>query len=286
MASEAFLAKLECDMALLRETCAEAGRIALGFFGQDQDNDVWYKSGRSPVSEADMAVNMHLQEKLLDARPDYGWLSEETTDDADAVQKRKNAEYAFVVDPIDGTRGFINHRREWCISVAVVKDGAPVAGILECPALGEVFTAVRGGGAFINGSGIVGRQNDKPVSKPLVTGSRKLIDELRSIADEYYEIMDFVPSLAYRLAMVANGKLDVAFARPGASAWDIAAAHLILEESGCVLCDVDRAKPEYSAANFSSGSLVACPNLTLDPVLSVANELKFLQKRYTYSKPA
>ena len=97
------------DLALLIEAAREAGRIALRFFRQSPE--VWMKGGTSPVSEADYAADKYLNETLLAARPDYGWLSEETTDDAARLSARRT----FVVDPIDGTRGFLEGRREWCV---------------------------------------------------------------------------------------------------------------------------------------------------------------------------
>ena len=133
------------DLALLVEAAREAGRIALRFFRQSPE--VWMKGGTSPVSEADYAADKFLNETLLAARPDYGWLSEETADDAARLSARRT----FVVDPIDGTRGFLEGRREWCVSIAVVERGRSIAGVLECPAKKETYSAVLGGGAFKNG---------------------------------------------------------------------------------------------------------------------------------------
>ena len=133
------------DLALLLESAREAGRIALRYFRQSPE--VWLKGGTSPVSEADYAADHFLNETLLAARPGYGWLSEERADDAARLAARRT----FVVDPIDGTRGFLEGRREWCISVAVVERGRSIAGVLECPARKETFSAVLGGGAFKNG---------------------------------------------------------------------------------------------------------------------------------------
>ncbi len=95
----------------------QAGDIALGFFGQDPET--WYKgkAGMSPVSEADLAVDRFLADYLRSARPDYGWLSEETADD----RSRLNHERVFIVDPIDGTRAFLAGGDEWTVAIAVVE---------------------------------------------------------------------------------------------------------------------------------------------------------------------
>ena len=97
------------------------------------------KGGTSPVSEADYAVDRYLRETLTAARPAYGWLSEETADSAG----RLAASRTFVVDPIDGTRAFLDGRSTWCVSIAVVEDGHPLAGVLDCPATGEIFCGER-----------------------------------------------------------------------------------------------------------------------------------------------
>ncbi len=139
------------DLKLILEAAREAGEIALSYYRRDPE--VWFKEGNSPVSAADLAVDRFLRDKLLAARPDYGWLSEETADQPD----RLKAQRTFVVDPIDGTRAFIGGKDIWCVSIAVVENGRTIAGVLDCPARREVFTAAAGQGAFANGSAIAVR---------------------------------------------------------------------------------------------------------------------------------
>ncbi len=129
------------DLELITTAAMAAGEKALGFFRKNPD--FRYKNeDRSPVSEADYAANDVLKERLLAARPNYGWLSEETDDD----EARLGCETVFVVDPIDGTRAFIAGKDVWCVSVAVVHEGRPVAGVLYAPALIELYQAAQGQG--------------------------------------------------------------------------------------------------------------------------------------------
>ena len=86
-----------------------------------------------------MRSTAYLRETLTAARPDYGWLSEETADSAERLAARRT----FVVDPIDGTRAFLDGRSTWCVSIAVVEDGHPLAGVLDCPATGEIYSGER-----------------------------------------------------------------------------------------------------------------------------------------------
>jgi myo-inositol-1(or 4)-monophosphatase len=138
----------DADLELIREAARVAGELAMRYFRRDPQ--VWMKAGNSPVTEGDLAVDKLLHDRLSAARPDYGWLSEETADSLE----RLSAARTFVVDPIDGTRGFIAGSDEWCVSVAVVRGTRSIAGVLVAPATGEVFTAREGGPAEKNGAPI------------------------------------------------------------------------------------------------------------------------------------
>ena len=129
------------DLDLLVDAAEAAGELALRFFRQNPKN--WAKGLSSIVSEADIAVDQLLEESLSAARPDYGWLSEETTDNAERLSRQR----VFVVDPIDGTRAFLAGDREWTVSLAVVEAGRPIVAALFAPALGALYRASAGGGA-------------------------------------------------------------------------------------------------------------------------------------------
>jgi myo-inositol-1(or 4)-monophosphatase len=133
------LSHIEDDLALLRAAALRAGGLAMTFFRRNPTR--WAKLGGSPVTEADMAVDALLRTNLLAERPHYGWLSEETADDP----ARLGRDAVFVVDPIDGTRGFIDGDDRWCVSLAVVRAGRPAVAVLYAPAREELYTAVRGG---------------------------------------------------------------------------------------------------------------------------------------------
>ena len=108
------------DTALLKDAVLEAGTLALSLFRTELKN--WTKGASSPVSEADIAVNDLIERRLRPVTPDYGWLSEESVDDETRLGKR----LVWIVDPIDGTRGYLAGREDWCVSVALVEDAQPV----------------------------------------------------------------------------------------------------------------------------------------------------------------
>lgn len=254
-------ADLAADLDLLREAGVEAGRIAMRYFRQTQE--VWMKGGVSPVSEADYAVDKFLREALTAARPDYGWLSEETADTAGRLSARRT----FVVDPIDGTRGFLAGGSQWCVCLAVVEAGKPVAALLECPALEQTYWALPGEGAFKNG---VRLKVGPPGDEPAIGGPKPFLNALPQELKLRARHVGHIPSLAYRLAMVADGALDATFVKANSHDWDLAAADLILREAGGQLLEADGAQPLYAGAEIRHGVLVAGSGGLLASIARVA----------------
>ena len=239
---------MKADLELLRSAAAEAGRIAMGYFRRDPK--VSWKAGMSPVTEADLHADAYLRETLLAARPDYGWLSEETADTPDRLSRRRT----FVVDPIDGTKAFIDGRDLWCVSVAIVENGQSLAGILDCPARNEVFEASRGQGSFLNGNRLaIGDASPNP----RLSGARTFVSAYSAATGVKPEHMPHIPSLAYRIAIIADGRLDATFIKPNSHDWDLAAADLVLTEAGGIVHRKDGIKPVYAGETTVHDILVA-----------------------------
>lgn len=256
------LPRPEDELALLKQAAAEAGRIALHYFKKDPD--VWYKEGNSPVTEADFAVDNYLRKTLLQARPDYGWISEETADERDVIARQR----FFVVDPIDGTRSFIRGDDQWCVSIAIIENGRPVAGVLECSVRGEVLEAHRDGEALQNNQPIrVAAQNSGETLS--IALSRSTFDTLPDNLRERVSMHPYVSSLAYRIGMVARGEIAGTFVRPNSNDWDLAAADLILSRAGGHLVDMSGAPLHYGRASSEQGALVASSGKLLKDMLSV-----------------
>ncbi len=259
------------DLQLIREAAEGAGRIALSYFRQGPQ--VWMKTGNSPVTEADLAADKYLKDMLLTARPDYGWISEETHDERAASPRRR----FFVVDPIDGTRAFIEGSDVWCVSVAVIENGRPVAGVLDCPARHEIIAAAPGHGAEQNGNIIRVQAENRPFK---VAGPAGFIKRLPEHFLASIEHAPYVASLAYRIAMVARGDIAGTFVRPSSHDWDLAAADLILSEAGGHVLTADGKPLTYGLRNTSTGdyrhgALVAASGLLMDNMLDVVAETSF-----------
>jgi len=255
------------DLELLSAVAREGGALAMKYFGRQPKN--WAKGETSVVSEADLEVDRLLRERLLAARPGYGWLSEETVEDL-AQRGRKRI---FIVDPIDGTRGFLAGEREWTVSLAIVEDGRPVAAALFAPALGVMFQAVAGGGATRNGVPIRVSARSK-IAGANVAGSQRLVREILEMSAISLEYRGFIASLAYRFALVAAGYLDVAVARRGAYDWDLAAADLLVNEAGGWLVDLDGKRPRYNGADRRHPALVASPPGLSDAMTTLFTEVE------------
>ena len=237
------------DVALLTDTVREAGALALSLFRTELKN--WTKAASSPVSEADIAVNDLLENRLRSATPDYGWLSEESVDDEARLGKR----LTWIVDPIDGTRGYLAGREDWCVSVALVEDATPLLAAVFVPASDEFFFATRGRGA---------RRNDVALSASpgaeldfsRVAGPKPLVERLSRSSGEIV-LHPRIGSLALRLCRVAQGSLDAAFAGGQSRDWDLAAANLIVQEANGNMTALSGDPILYNRREVTHGVLVA-----------------------------
>jgi myo-inositol-1(or 4)-monophosphatase len=249
------------DLSLITDAAGQAGALAMTYFGADPE--VWWKNeGQSPVSAADYAANTLLSKLLRTARPTYGWLSEETDDD----NSRLTCDTVFVIDPIDGTRAFLAARKTWCVSVAVVHKGRPVAGVLVAPALDEVFTATESGSAMLNGQPITVATR-LPHETLRVATPAELLKAFDDDVRSRLERVEHVPSLAYRLAMVAAGRIDATLVLKNSHDWDLAAADLILQRAGGALSDIHGKPLLYNRAHVRHGNLLAGANAVLPDLL-------------------
>ena len=249
------------DLEVLRSAAVAAGIIAAGFFRHAMKT--WTKENASPVSEADITVDRYLRATLMAARPGYGWLSEEAVDDFSRLGRRR----VFIVDPIDGTRGFIRGEDSWTISLAVVEDGLPLCGVVYAPARDELFEAARGGGARCNAHPLVRQRLGE--AAPVIPGPGAVHDELKAGGLDYVR-GPYLPSLAYRLVQVATGGFDALPVRRGASDWDVAGAAAILSECGISFIDACGGPVRFNRRDTRHGPLAAAADDSLKAVLQDA----------------
>jgi len=242
------------DLDLLRDIVRQAGDIAAAAYHAGNAKK-WDKADHSPVTDADIAVNDFLAETLQAARPDYGWLSEETKDDASRHSRKRS----FVVDPIDGTRSFIDRTRNFTVCVAIIEDGAPIAGVVFNPLKDEMYEAYLGGGAKLNGAAIKAKDRSEIEGCEMVGYPRKF--RRLGFPDMNCRIAN---SMAYRMVLVASGEAHAALAFTPKSDWDVAAASLIASEAGAVITDIRGHTPRFNGPTTSGmGVICAGPMLQL-----------------------
>ena len=254
------------DLDLIVKAAHHAGEMAVTMRAAGLSTT--YKADKSPVTDADLAVDAWLREQLTQARPDYGWLSEETADDPARLDRHR----VFVVDPIDDTRAYVKDRPWWGVSIAVVEAGRPVVGVVRAPDRGETFEAVANSGARRNGAAIQ-------------TSQTADVEDCAMLADapmfshpawpQPWPPMQVTSrnSVAYRLCLVASGDFDAALALSPKSEWDLAAADLIATEAGCLVTNHKGETFRYNQVKPTMRSLVcagpALHGLILDRVRAI-----------------
>jgi myo-inositol-1(or 4)-monophosphatase len=234
---------------LLTAAVREAGALALKTFGKSPRQ--WAKGKTSVVCEADIAVDELLRERLARAIPGYGWLSEETEDDA----ARLSARHVWIVDPIDGTRSYLAARPDWVISAALARDGRPVLAAMFAPVTEELFLASAGGGVTRNGVAVTVNPG-RNIDGAKASGPKRFLEWLADL-DPAVVPMPRIGSLALRLARVAHGELDVAFAGGNSHDWDLAAADLLVHEAGGAMTTMAGRLLTYNRSEPVHGALIA-----------------------------
>jgi len=218
------------DLDLLISAARDAGVLALDH-ARRAPQITEKPDGAGPVTDADLAVNALFEERLRSARPDYGWLSEESPDDA----SRHARDRVFIIDPIDGTRSFIAGTRDWAHSIAVAEAGEVVAAVVYLPARDALYAAAKGQGAGLNGA---------PLAPGAASHPPHVLTAKPSLAPEHWHAgapppleRHFRSSLAWRLCLVAEGRFDAMLTLRPAWEWDIAAGALIVAEAGRQITD-------------------------------------------------
>jgi len=245
----------EDDLSLLLRAAARAGDIARSFFGQDPT--IYDKGPEGPVTEADLAIDAMLHDVLRPARPDYGWLSEETEDGPGRLAR----EHVFICDPIDGTRAFIEGSTSFSHSLAVARRGTVTAAVVFLPMRDKLYAASAGGGATLNGAALAVSDVTAPQDATVLTTKANLLSShwphgVPAIQRAYR------PSLAYRMSLVGEGRFDAMMTFRPTWEWDIAAGALIVAEAGGTVTDGHGGPLRFNGTSAQvDGVLAAAPGL-------------------------
>lgn len=246
----------DANLALLIDAAKAAGEIGLKYF--QADPDTWDKGGsQGPVTEADLQIDKMLHSELRAARPDYGWLSEETEDDGSRLKNDR----VFIVDPIDGTRAFIAGEKSWSHSLAIAENGQVVAAVVFVPMMDRLYSASKLQKSTLNGEAISTTAADE------MEGATVLAAKPNFNPEHWHDgtpplARHFRPSLAYRLSLVAQGRFDAMITLRDCWEWDIAAGELLVRQAGGVTSDVANGALRFNRPHpKTAGCLAAAPAL-------------------------
>ena len=248
----------EKDLALAKKAALEAGEAVMRYF-KSTNFEIKNKGVNNPVTTADFEANNIIKEILINNDTSFGWLSEETVDSQERIKK----ENVWVVDPIDGTKEFIEGVPHFSISIGMVSKGEPVVGVIYNPAKNELFTACSGGGSKLNGEPIncLSKNNERTIMV-----SRSEIK--RGMWDAYKKIfLDIIPvgSVAYKLGLIAAGRSNLFATLQPKNEWDVCAGNCIINEAGGNLLDLYGNERLYNSVDtkISPGLIAGHSNYVL-----------------------
>ncbi|MDH5526840.1 MAG: 3'(2'),5'-bisphosphate nucleotidase CysQ [Nitrospirota bacterium] len=215
---------IQADLDLATRAAHQAGEVVMGYYKEEYE--VREKGAGNPVTDADLEADAVLKRILLGERPEDGWLSEETRDSPDRLSRSR----VWIVDPIDGTKEFIKGIPQFAISIALAVEGEIAVAAIFNPARKELFTAVRGGGVWLNGKPVAVTECDAlPQATILASRSEVARGEFERFKDYTIEP---IGSIAYKLAMIGSGMADLTFTLTPKNEWDFAAGALLVTEGG------------------------------------------------------
>ncbi|KPV41374.1 hypothetical protein AN478_01980 [Thiohalorhabdus denitrificans] len=234
----------------VKEAVRAAGREVMQY--QGGANEQWEKGVDDPVTKADLASDKLLRERLLGLCPECGWQSEETVDD----QSRLEKEWVWVVDPLDGTKEFLEQVPEFSIAAALVHNGKPKLGVVFNPATMEMIAGAEGAGVtYMGGPARVSEERFRAAASVAVSRS----EYKRGEFDEVAATMHLRPigSVAYKLALVAAGQVDVFYTLTPRCEWDICAGVYLVQAAGGLATEKDGAEVVFNKPEGKTRSLVA-----------------------------
>lgn len=242
---------LSKHLKLAKEAAFKAGGIIASYYGKNLE--VTHKSAVQPLTKADLEANDAIREILKKNFPDYGWLSEEDTDNLD----RQPKSHLWIVDPLDGTRDFINHNPEFAVSIGLAVDKKSILGIVYNPITEELFHAVKGHGAFLNDKKISVKKRQSGEKMELIVSrseyNRGDWDALKGT----FKISS-TGGCAYKMAKIAEGVADGTFTHNPKSEWDVCAGEIIVQEAGGIVTKIDGKPIVYNRELPIIDALIYC----------------------------
>ena len=267
---------LQGDLTLMEEAARQAGQRIMNYYQPGEaiaaHANLKDKGRNNPLTKADLEADQLLHKRLMEGRPDYGWLSEETVDDAARLARSR----VWIVDPIDGTKEFIMGLPQFAVSIGLVEHGVPIAACIYNPAKDELFSACLQGGMRYNGQVVYCSEKAK-LQGASCLASRS--ETKRGEWDTFHSTLEVTTmgSIAYKLALVASGHFDLTFTLTPKNEWDYCAGTLLVQEAGGSVSHKDGQSCRFNQKDPKVRSVLASNGL-LHPELLIFLEKTPLSK--------
>ena len=271
--SDSLLSSVELSKihSLATEIVITAGETIMEFFRDTFQ--VSEKSPDNPVTDADLAADRLLHERLCEILPQAGWLSEETIDDLERLRRP----LTWIVDPLDGTKEFVLGIPEFSVSVALVAFSQPILGIVYNPGSAELYTCLKGSGVYLNEKPAQ-VSNKRVLAGMTVDASRS--ERKRGEFEPFEQLMNVrtLGSIAYKLARVAAGQADATWSRGPKNEWDICAGTLLVAEAGGHSVDLDSHPFQFNKAKPQISGIIATNDTLYEQVIELLQPYRHLAR--------
>lgn len=257
---------MKSDLKLAINASVKAGEIIMQYYRDDYE--VKEKGYHNPVTTADNEADSFLKSELTNARPDYGWLSEETVDSEDRLEKER----VWIVDPLDGTKEFIEGVPQFVVSVALVENGVPIIGVLHNPVTKETFHASKGNGTYFDDTIHICSVKNSTTDMVILNSRSETRKGLWEPYKEHFKKLRPIGSVAYKMGLTAIGKADIFATLRPKNEWDICAGTCLINEAGGKVINLNGEKITFNnQKTLIEPGLIAGYNLSVEKTYKILN---------------
>ena len=257
---------MDNDLKLAINASLKAGEIIMQYYCDDYE--IKEKGYHNPVTTADKEADSYLKSTLMSARPQYGWLSEETVDS----KNRLNKEKVWIVDPLDGTKEFIEGVPQFVVSIALVEKGIPIIGVLHNPVTKETFHAAKGEGAYLNQGQYRCSIKDSTRDMVILNSRSETRRGLWEPYKKHFKELRPIGSVAYKMGLTATGKADIFVTLRPKNEWDVCAGTCLINEAGGKVIDLNGKELTFNnQKTLIEPGLIAGYNLSVEKTFKIFN---------------
>ena len=257
---------MDNDLKLAINASLKAGEIIMQYYCDDYE--IKEKGYHNPVTTADNEADSYLKSTLMSARPQYGWLSEETVVSKERLHKEK----VWIVDPLDGTKEFIEGVPQFVVSIALVEKGIPIIGVLRNPVTNETFHAAKGEGAYLDEDQYRCSIKDSTTDMVILNSRSETRRGLWEPYKKHFKELRPIGSVAYKMGLTAIGKADIFATLRPKNEWDICAGTCLINEAGGTVINLNGKQITFNnQKTLIEPGLIAGYNLSVEKTYKIFN---------------